>query len=179
MFEASLKAKRVEKGQSIEGAIVAIGDEVAFVNIGGKGEAQIELAELKNAEGVLELAVGDRIQATVIATEGGVVLSRKLALGAVAARQIEDAYHSHLAVEGKVEREARQLRDPSAGSAPARLAIASSGTPSPRSASSGPILPHHRTGGRQEPSRRAARCSRTNRRPWPRRFAARSWSAPC
>ncbi|MBL8141127.1 MAG: S1 RNA-binding domain-containing protein [Acidobacteria bacterium] len=107
MFEASLKAKRVEKGQSIEGAIVAIGDEVAFVNIGGKGEAQIELAELKNAEGVLELAVGDRIQATVIATEGGVVLSRKLALGAVAARQIEDAYHSHLAVEGKVEREVK------------------------------------------------------------------------
>ena len=39
MFEASLKAKRVEKGQTIEGTIVAIGPEVAFVNVGGKGEA--------------------------------------------------------------------------------------------------------------------------------------------
>ena len=39
MFEASLKAKRFEKGQTIEGTIVAIGPEVAFVNVGGKGEA--------------------------------------------------------------------------------------------------------------------------------------------
>ena len=39
MFEASLQAKRVEKGQTIEGTIVAIGPEVAFVNVGGKGEA--------------------------------------------------------------------------------------------------------------------------------------------
>ena len=31
MFEASLKAKRFEKGQTIEGTIVAIGPEVAFV----------------------------------------------------------------------------------------------------------------------------------------------------
>ena len=39
MFEASLKAKRFEKGQTIEGTIVAIGPEVAFVDVGGKGEA--------------------------------------------------------------------------------------------------------------------------------------------
>lgn len=46
--------------------------------------------------------MGDRLQATVITTEGGVTLSRKLALGAVAARQIEDAYHARMPVEGKV-----------------------------------------------------------------------------
>ena len=31
MFEASLKAKRLEKGDLVEGTIVAIGPEVAFV----------------------------------------------------------------------------------------------------------------------------------------------------
>ena len=51
MFEASIKAKRVEKGQTIEGTIVAIGPEVAFVDVGGKGEATIEIAELKNDDG--------------------------------------------------------------------------------------------------------------------------------
>ena len=51
MFEASLKAKRIEQGQTIEGTIVAIGPEVAFVDVGGKGEATIEIAELKDAEG--------------------------------------------------------------------------------------------------------------------------------
>src|SRR5215207_376597 len=104
LFEASLKAKRFEKGQTIEGTIVAIGPEVAFVDVGGKGEAVIEIDELKDDDGNLEVAVGDRIQATVVSTLGGLTLSRKLALGAATARQLEDAFRSGLAVEGKVER---------------------------------------------------------------------------
>jgi small subunit ribosomal protein S1 len=104
LFEASLKAKRVEKGQTIEGTIVAIGPEVAFVDVGGKGEAVIELDELKDADGVLEVAAGDRIQAVVVSTVGGLTLSRKLARGAATQRQLEDAFHSGLPVEGKVDR---------------------------------------------------------------------------
>ena len=65
LFEASLKAKRVERGQTIEGTIVAIGPEVAFIDVGGKGEATIDVAELKDDEGDIEVAVGDRIQAVV------------------------------------------------------------------------------------------------------------------
>src|SRR6266849_4675910 len=53
MFEASRQAEHFEKGQTIEGTIVAIGLEVAFVNVGGKGEAVIEIAELKNNEDAL------------------------------------------------------------------------------------------------------------------------------
>src|SRR5256885_3721852 len=104
MFEASIKAKRIEKGQTIEGTIVAIGPEVAFVDVGGKGEATIAVDELKDPEGDLEVAVGDRIQAVVVSTMGGVELSRKLALGAATQRQLEDAFHSGLPVEGKVEK---------------------------------------------------------------------------
>jgi len=104
MFEASVKAKRFERGHNLEGTIVAIGPEVAFVNVGGKGEATIEIAELKDDEGNLEVAVGDRIQATVMSTVGGLTLSRKLARGAATARQLEDAFHAHLPVEGKVEK---------------------------------------------------------------------------
>ncbi|MFA5910529.1 MAG: S1 RNA-binding domain-containing protein [Vicinamibacterales bacterium] len=107
MFEASLKAKRFERGQTIEGTIVAIGPEVAFVNVGGKGEALIEIDELKDADGALEVAVGDRIQATVVSTEGGLTLSRKLARGAATNRQIEDAFRAGLAVEGKIERDVK------------------------------------------------------------------------
>jgi small subunit ribosomal protein S1 len=104
MFEASTKAKRVEKGQTIEGTIVAIGPEVAFVDVGGKGEATIEIDELKDADGSLEVAVGDRVHAVVVSTTGGLVLSRKLARGAATDRQLEDAVHTGLPVEGKVER---------------------------------------------------------------------------
>ena len=55
MFEASTKARQFDRGQTIEGTIVALGHEVAFVNVGGKGEAEIDLAELKDADGNVEL----------------------------------------------------------------------------------------------------------------------------
>jgi small subunit ribosomal protein S1 len=104
LFEASLKQKKIERGQTIEGTIVAIGAEVAFVNVGGKGEAMIPLDELRDADGALEVAAGDRIQAVVLSTEGGLKLSRKLARAAAGDRQIEDAFRAGLPVEGKVER---------------------------------------------------------------------------
>jgi small subunit ribosomal protein S1 len=104
LFEASIQAKRFERGQTIEGTIVAIGPKVAFVNVGGKGEALLEIEELKDADGVLEVAVGDRIQATVVSNEGGLTLSRKMARGAATLRQLEDAFRAGLPVEGRVER---------------------------------------------------------------------------
>ena len=107
MFEASLQARRFERGETIEGTIVAIGPEVAFVNVGGKGEAQIEIDELKDDDGGLEVAVGDRIQAMVVSTEGGLTLSRKLARGAATVQQLEDAFHAGLPVEGKIERDVK------------------------------------------------------------------------
>jgi small subunit ribosomal protein S1 len=107
MFEASTKAKRFERGQTLEGTIVAIGPAEAFVDVGGKGEATIELAELKDDAGVLEVAVGDRIQATVVSTVGGLTLSRKLMRGAATDRQLESAFRAGLPVEGKVEREVK------------------------------------------------------------------------
>ena len=104
LFAASVTAKRFEKGQTIEGTIVALGTEVAFVDVGGKGEATIDLAELKDESGALEVAVGHRVQAVVTSTSGGLTLSRKLARRAATDRQLESAYHSGLAVEAKVER---------------------------------------------------------------------------
>jgi small subunit ribosomal protein S1 len=104
MFKASLHVKRFEKGQTIEGTIVAIGPEVALVDVGGKGEAMIKIDELKDAQGALEVAAGDRIQAMVVSTVGGLKLSRKLARGAATERQLEDAFHAGLPVEGKVEK---------------------------------------------------------------------------
>jgi small subunit ribosomal protein S1 len=104
MFEASLQARRFERGETIEGTIVAIGPEVAFVNVGGKGEAEIEVDELKDADGRLEVAVGERIQAMVVSTDGGLTLSRKLARGAATDQQLEDAFRAGLPVDGKVER---------------------------------------------------------------------------
>jgi len=105
LFEASIKAKRFKEGQTLEGRIVAIGPDVAFVDVGGKGEATIDVAELKDEDGDIEVSVGDRVQAVVVSVAGGLQLSRKLARGAATNRQLEDAYRTGLPVEGKVESE--------------------------------------------------------------------------
>jgi len=107
LFEASVRATQYKRGQTIEGTIVAIGPEVALVNVGGKGEAVIEIDELKNADGVLEVATGDHIQATVVSTAGGLTLSRRLQRGAASAQQLEDAFRAGLPVDGKVERDVK------------------------------------------------------------------------
>jgi small subunit ribosomal protein S1 len=104
LFEASEKARRIEKGQTIEGTVVSIGAESALVSVGGKSEAVIDIGELKDADGRVEVAVGDRIQAMVVSTAGQLTLSRKLVLGAATARQLEEAFRAGLPVEGKVER---------------------------------------------------------------------------
>src|SRR4030095_2288573 len=108
MFEASLKAKRFEKGQTIEGIVVSIGPEVAFGDVGGKGEASIDIDGMKGPDGNLEVALGDRIQAVVVSTTGGLTLSRKLARGAASLRQLEDAFESGLPGGGTRERGAER-----------------------------------------------------------------------
>ena len=182
LFEASVKTNRIQRGQTIEGTIVAIGPEVAFVNVGGKGEATIALDELKDDDGALEVAVGDRIQATVVSTAGGLTLSRKLARGAAKRlAQLEDAFRAGLPVEGKVEREVKggyevriagqrafcpvsqidTLRDTDRGRAPR-----------PRL-----HLPDHRVQGRrQEPRRVAPGAARGRAACQRRRGSAGRWS---
>ncbi len=107
MFEASVKTRRFTRGQAIEGTIVAIGPDTSLVSVGGKGEAVIETADLKDHENDLEFAVGDRIQAIVVGTTGGITLSRKGIRGAASLLQLEHAYQAGLSVEGKVEREVK------------------------------------------------------------------------
>ena len=102
MFEASVKARQFSRGQTVEGTIVGIGPKVGFVNIGGKGEAEIDVPELKDADGDIDVSVGDRIQAMVVSTSGGIVLSRKGVRNAATQRELEDAFQSGMAVEGKV-----------------------------------------------------------------------------
>ena len=102
MFEASIKARRFERGQTIDGVVVGFGPKVAFVDVGGKGEAEIDIEELKDADGDVEVSIGDRLTAVVVSTSGGIVLSRRGVRNAATQREIEDAFRAGLAVEGKV-----------------------------------------------------------------------------
>jgi len=107
LFAASEQTKRLATGQTVEGTIVAIGSEFVLINVGSKGEASLAVNELTNDDGVVEAKVGDRIQATIVSMTSGITLSRRMQRGAATKRQLEDAFHAGLPVEGKVDAEVK------------------------------------------------------------------------
>src|SRR5882672_4298869 len=92
----------LEVGQIVKGRVIHIAAESVFVDVGGKGDAWIERAELTDEEGRLRVAVGDEVEATVVATGDEIRLSHKLRQGAQARQALAVAAQSGIPVEGKV-----------------------------------------------------------------------------
>jgi len=92
----------LEIGQIVKGRVIQISAESVFVDVGSKGEAWIERAELTDADGKLKVGVGDEIEATVVSTGDEVRLSHKLRQGAQARQALAVAAQTGIPVEGKV-----------------------------------------------------------------------------
>jgi small subunit ribosomal protein S1 len=92
-------------GEKVKGTILSIGDAVAFVDLGGKSEGQIDLAQLRDSEGNLTVHVGDTLEATVTGSDpetGSLVLRRKAARGQEVAAELRQALETGIPVEGVV-----------------------------------------------------------------------------
>jgi len=92
----------LEVGQVVKGRVIQISAESVFVDVGGKGEAWIERAELTDDEGRLRVAIGDQVEATVVSTGDEIRLSHKLRQGAQARQALAVAAQTGIPVEGKV-----------------------------------------------------------------------------
>ncbi len=92
----------LEIGQIVKGRVIQISAESVFVDVGGKGEAWIERAELTDADGKLRVAIGDEVEATVVSTGDEIRLSHKLRQGAQARQALAVAAQTGIPVEGKV-----------------------------------------------------------------------------
>jgi small subunit ribosomal protein S1 len=96
-----LMQRRFERGEQVEGAIVSIGNESAFVDLGVKAEASIAVAELLDQNGELGVKVGERISARVINFENGCYRLGRSVTGA-GNEAIEEAFEAGLSVSGQV-----------------------------------------------------------------------------
>src|SRR2546428_1538027 len=92
----------LEVGQVVKGRVIQISAESVFVDVGGKGEAWIERAELTDEEGRLRVGIGDQVEATVVSTGDEIRLSHKLRQGAQARQALAVAAQTGIPVEGKV-----------------------------------------------------------------------------
>jgi len=99
-------AQRLAAGDVVRGRVIAVGAGNAFVAIGEKGEALIDVAEFRDpTSGEVQLAVGDEIEATVVddgRTSGTIVLKRTLGRGGHVPGELEQAQAHGIAVEGLV-----------------------------------------------------------------------------
>lgn len=59
-------ARRLERGQLVEGTVVQIGGDTLFLDVGLPADARLERGEVLNSDGTLSVKVGDRIRAKVI-----------------------------------------------------------------------------------------------------------------
>lgn len=99
-----LQTRSFEPGQTVEGVIVAIGRDSAFVDIGGKGEASMGLDELRDDNGQVSAKVGDHVKALIVSAGVTLEISRKLARGAAGREQLAAAFEAGLPVDGRVEK---------------------------------------------------------------------------
>jgi len=100
MLEGSMEPETVYPGEIVSGAIVSIGRDWVFVDIGGKSEGMIAGDEFLDEED--EIKVGDVVEATVLTTRGGIRLSRSLRKSSQSDEVLQDAHENRIPVEGRV-----------------------------------------------------------------------------
>lgn len=69
LFEQSLKQTEMRIGKIIEATVVSIDKEFAMIDAGLKSESFIPVSSLKNSNGELEVAAGDRINVVLEALD--------------------------------------------------------------------------------------------------------------
>ncbi|WP_272657746.1 30S ribosomal protein S1 [Providencia sp. PROV118] len=95
LFEESLQNIETRPGSIVRGTVVAIDKDVVLVDAGLKSESAIPVEQFKNAQGELEIQVGDEIDVALDAVEDGfgeTILSREKAKRHEAWLMLEKAY---------------------------------------------------------------------------------------
>ena len=70
-------SKTLQVGDNVRGVVSKLVREIAFVSLSESQEAYINLAELRDEDGSLNIELGDEIEAQVIHLQRGIQLSRK------------------------------------------------------------------------------------------------------
>ncbi|GKW02283.1 30S ribosomal protein S1 [Pectobacterium carotovorum subsp. carotovorum] len=105
LFEESLKEIETRPGSIVRGVVVAIDKDVVLVDAGLKSESAIPVEQFKNAQGELEIQVGDEVDVALDAIEDGfgeTLLSREKAKRHEAWLTLEKAYEEAATVTGVI-----------------------------------------------------------------------------
>lgn len=106
LFEESLKNVETRPGSMVKGTVVAIDNGYVIVDAGLKSESAIPDDQFKNAQGELEVKVGDEVDVALESVESGdgaTLLSREKAKRNEAWKRLEDAFNNKEIVTGVID----------------------------------------------------------------------------
>ena len=96
----------LQPGDRVEATVVGVRGDTIFLDAGGKSEGVLSAAELQDSDGVVTVAVGDRLPVFFLAARGGeMVFTTRLGSGQTTSRELEEAFLAGIPVEGKVTAE--------------------------------------------------------------------------
>jgi small subunit ribosomal protein S1 len=105
MFEESLANQELRRGAVVTGTVVDIQSDNVIVHAGLKSEGVIPIEQFKNAQGELEVVVGDEVEVSLEAVEDGfgeTRLSREKAKRDQVWRRLEEAFEKEEIVKGVI-----------------------------------------------------------------------------
>ena len=105
MFEESLANQELRRGAVVTGLVVDIQSDNVIVHAGLKSEGVIPIEQFKNAQGELEVVVGDEVEVSLEAIEDGfgeTRLSREKAKRDQVWRRLEEAFEKEEIVKGVI-----------------------------------------------------------------------------
>ncbi len=105
LFEESLQELETRPGSIVKGTVVSIDKDIVLVDAGLKSESAIPADQFKNAEGDLEIAIGDEVDVALDAVEDGfgeTILSREKAKRHEAWVELEKAYDDKETIKGVI-----------------------------------------------------------------------------
>ncbi|MFB6422010.1 MAG: 30S ribosomal protein S1 [Candidatus Malihini olakiniferum] len=105
LFEKSMKEIETRPGSIVRGVVVSIDKDVVLVDAGLKSESSIPVDQFKNAQGELEIQVGDKVDVALDAVEDGfgeTLLSREKAKRHEAWLILEKAHEESVTITGVI-----------------------------------------------------------------------------
>ncbi|NMH61076.1 30S ribosomal protein S1 [Alteromonas ponticola] len=105
LFEESLLELETRPGSIVKGTVVSIDKDIVLVDAGLKSESAIPVDQFKNAEGELEIEIGDQVDVALDAVEDGfgeTILSREKAKRHEAWVELEKAYEEKETIKGVI-----------------------------------------------------------------------------
>ncbi len=103
--EQPKKVRRLHRGEKITATIAEISGESIFLDTGSKSEGILDASELKDSEGKLTVAVGEKIQVYFLRTKSSEQIFTTKIGGGAGSAHMEEAWQSGIPVEGLVKEE--------------------------------------------------------------------------